>query len=98
MIGSEERKQANITGEQKLIAAVIKTAIEDYRVGSTRNVPTIPGGYWIFKEESHRKFSFSWCCEALGLNPEYIREKIQQDNPDMDDRRYQTILWGRSKV
>lgn len=32
---------------------------------------------WIFLERERRPFSFSWCCQYAGLDPERLRERLK---------------------
>ena len=36
---------------------------------------------WFFTDDSHWLFSFASVCDALGLEPEYIRKKLKHWTP-----------------
>jgi hypothetical protein len=75
------RRNTVLEPEQKLMFAILEDAIDCYRT----NVLTHNGKgktlfyeteSWIVESGSDWIFSFDSVCEALGFNPEYIREGL----------------------
>ena len=62
----------NESPELALIAAVIGQAVRDTKDRKERD----SAWRWI-RSDSPRPFGFCFCCDALGLNPEWVRKKIE---------------------
>jgi hypothetical protein len=68
--------------EQALLLAVLKDAIETFqrlfgaKATSARRLFR-ESAEWIWSDESDRVFSFVHICEALGLDPRYIRRGLR---------------------
>jgi hypothetical protein len=58
--------------ELALIAAVLGQAVRD-----TKNRKERDSAWRWIRSNSPRPFGFCWCCSALGLSPEWAREKIE---------------------
>src|SRR2546428_11018478 len=68
-----------LEGEKRLMLAILEDAVSCYQkyVGSTRGRPKRlfdEAEEWILDEESGWVFSFESICNALGLNPPYLRD------------------------
>ncbi|HXG50068.1 MAG TPA: hypothetical protein VNN77_01510 [candidate division Zixibacteria bacterium] len=78
---SHLRRKTVLEGEKKLMFAILKDAIDCYR----NNVSARHGKRkrlfdetenWIVQSDSNWIFSFETICDALGLNPEYVRQGL----------------------
>jgi hypothetical protein len=57
--------------ERALVAAVIAQAVRDVTAKNTRESAL----RWI-DSPSERVFGFVWCCQTLGVDPQWARAKI----------------------
>jgi len=72
----------NSDGEQRLMLAVLKTAISDYLQGSdsqTREGRRLSGevGDWMSKKSTAAGvFAYQEVCESLGIDPDRLRQRL----------------------
>lgn len=88
---ADTRKRADDAPEHQLIAATLADAIEvftslarngsyDRHTGPLRKWRLwAETGAWI-RDTRDAPFSFVWCCQALGLNPDAVRERLTAHN------------------
>ncbi|MFQ5849044.1 MAG: hypothetical protein ACE5JU_00490 [Candidatus Binatia bacterium] len=75
------RRKTHLEPEKKLMLAVLEDAVACYqkyiaaRDGKGKSLFR-EADEWILEENSDWLFSFDNICEALGLNPKYIREGL----------------------
>ena len=62
--------------EQRLIWAIIERAVRDALGNQTNEVNNATEWIWELCDENAKPFSFSWCCETLGLDCQKMRQKI----------------------
>jgi hypothetical protein len=62
--------------EQRLIWAIIERAVRDALGNQSADVLNATEWIWELSGEALSPFSFSWCCETLGLDTEKMRQKI----------------------
>lgn len=75
------RRKANLEPEKELMLAVLDDAIacfQKYMSARDGREKTVfhEAEEWILEEDSDWLFSFDNICEALGLNPPYVREGL----------------------
>jgi hypothetical protein len=72
--------QGDTTPEEKLILTNLIQAILSYLdVGSKYSQEDKT---WIFsRHKQERIFSFTWCCDALGINPNKLRQRLKDEFP-----------------
>lgn len=78
------RRKSKLEGEKKLMFAVLEDAVLCFRCGSSRRKKTKKRDVreverWIFEENSDGPFAFETICEALALNPKWIRERLLRE-------------------
>src|SRR2546425_11178856 len=61
------------TGARGLVHAVLTLAIHD--LGSPKRWHVVRARTWI-ADHDEAAFSFTWCCEMLGYDPEYVRRRL----------------------
>jgi len=59
----------------RLIAAVLRQALEDLHVGGDVHEDSLR---WLQEVRPERPWSFEWCCDALGLHPTAVRAEAQR--------------------
>src|SRR5262245_51081704 len=74
-----------LSPEHGLMVAILEVALADYqrcwKDGDKRSMERIADAQaWILKSHSDWIFSFVNCCEALGIEPEYLREGLLRWN------------------
>lgn len=62
--------------EQRLIWAIIERCVRDALGNQMSDVTAAIDWLWAESPEDNESFSFNWCCETLGIDPEALREKI----------------------
>lgn len=72
------KRQGYLEPERYLMLAVLKDALVDFtKNAASRNQRFKSARSWLFDEQSDRLFSFESICEALNLDPSYIRRELQ---------------------
>src|SRR5262245_57873829 len=71
----------SLSPEHELMAAVLETALADYqRCWKARDKKVMErfadAQAWILESNSDWIFSFVNCCEALGIEPDYLRQGL----------------------
>jgi hypothetical protein len=69
------------SSEQDLVAAVLEQGIADYRRYAFARDEKVRKSFfdaeeWISTDECDWIFSFTNCCEVLGINPVYLRRRL----------------------
>ncbi|MGH7812681.1 MAG: hypothetical protein ACREQI_01585 [Candidatus Binataceae bacterium] len=82
------------TGEQLLVCAVLRDAVDclfgqGWPFGPAATLEFYPGSLrwhmrrearaWIFTAVPERPFSFTWCCAALNLDSDWLRDKLKRE-------------------
>lgn len=66
-------------GEMRLLAEIINRAVSDLVREGTQDYYTRDAADWInTRSNCPKEFSFEWCCELLGVDPETIRAGLQK--------------------
>jgi hypothetical protein len=69
-----------LSPERELMGAVLEGALADYQCCSTRDKKGMKqfadAKAWILESDSEWIFSFIRCCEALGIEPDYLRRGL----------------------
>ena len=70
-----------LSPEHELIVAVLEVALADYqrcwKVGDKKSMERFADAQaWILESDSEWIFSFINCCEALGIEPDYLRQGL----------------------
>lgn len=91
------RSSSAYTPEIKLIAAVLKDAIDcylKYESVKTRRGKRIfnEAAQWIFSRQEDWLFSFDNICEMLKIDPDYIRRVLRQNGRMEVDKPTETRL------
>jgi hypothetical protein len=74
-----------LSPERELMAAVLEEALADYqRCWKARDKKGMErfadAQAWILESNSEWIFSFINCCEALGIEPDYLRQRLLRWN------------------
>ena len=81
-----------VEAEVNLVLEVIRSGVRDLLKPSIGGLGGIVHGpdrkamvrreafTWLFKEESHRVFSFPWCCEVVNLHPRILRDELRREH------------------
>lgn len=77
------RGAAHVSGELALMRAVLDDAIDCYLkrfVGCGQRIDRVAkeAETWLFSNEERWPFAFVNVCTALGVEPEYLRRRLQQ--------------------
>ena len=62
--------------EQRLIWAIIERCVRDALGNQISDVKAAIDWLWADASDDSESFSFHWCCETLGIDPDALREKI----------------------
>jgi hypothetical protein len=74
-------------GERRLMWAVLIDAIHGYwnqrslRTASRRRRAWVEDRAWFMSNDRSHAFSFTSVCDALGLEPRYVRQLVLRGNP-----------------
>jgi len=81
--------------ERSLVLEIIRSGVRDLLtpklggLGVSSNTPHRRAKVrqdafeWLFKEESHRVFSFPWCCDVVNLHPRILRDELKRTHPEL---------------
>ena len=61
-----------------LVACVIRQAIEDVLRPAAQMIDYQSAERWL-AERSHRPWGFHWCCSAMDIHPDDIREAMAKE-------------------
>jgi hypothetical protein len=80
-----------LSPERELMAAVLEEALADYqRCWKARDKKAMErfadAQAWILELDSEWIFSFVNCCEALGIQPDYLRQGLLRSNQGKSTR------------
>ena len=69
------------SGEHRLLVAIMRDAIDCFQKhiharDAKRRQLFLDADAWICDEDDRSAFSFTNCCETLGLTPEYVRRGL----------------------
>ena len=93
----DRRKNSAVTAERELMSALLADAVDCYwKYASARDGRGIKlfqdARRWIFADDEAETFSFVNVCEALSLDPGYIRRGIVQgEQRQRESRRAETL-------
>ena len=59
---------------RRLIAAVVRQAWDDIKLGGAVGKDALS---WLHAGDPKGPWSFAWCCDQLGLNPNAVRQHGQ---------------------
>jgi hypothetical protein len=76
------RRRSDLTGEQRLMCAIIEDAVEMYRKNAGVRDPLheklfLDAEEWIETHDSTWIFSFETICDVLGLEPDALRRGLR---------------------
>jgi DNA-binding transcriptional regulator YiaG len=79
----ERRHRTELQGERRLLLAILESAVDDVqKYGRWRNRTAgrfaVDALAWIESDDT-APYSFEYACEALGLEPSYIRAGVRQN-------------------
>ena len=96
----DRRKNSAVTAERELMAALLADAVDCYwKYAPARDGRGIKlfqdARRWLFADDEAETFSFVNVCEALSLDPSYIRRGIVQgEQRQRESRRAETLPPG----
>lgn len=67
---------ARISGERRLVSAILRRAILDF-LGDSKDLIS-ESEIWIFKGTEEREYSFNWICETLGIDSTGLKSKLRE--------------------
>jgi pyridoxal biosynthesis lyase PdxS len=69
-------EKAIVSGERRLLAAILRRAMLDY-LGESEEL-VLEAENWLFaRDVSPREYSFPWVCEALGLDARRLVDRLR---------------------
>ena len=77
------RRSEHLQPEKTLLAAILEDAVQEYRKYSRAHDPKSKSRFhevekWFNRRDKEWIFSFENICELLGLDPEYVRGRLQE--------------------
>ncbi len=75
------QRRGGLTPEKRLMLAVLESALHDFQryrlaTGIRRKRLFREAREWFISGEEIGTFSFAIICQALGIDPDYVREKL----------------------
>jgi hypothetical protein len=85
-----QRPPTELSGVRRLKLAVIEDAVNLYRTRSMRDPQYQEVAAWLATDDPDWPFSFTNCCAAVGLDPDYIRRGLRE-HPAAHPRRLHVV-------